>query len=197
MKYAPTIINTLLIILFLFSSFAFASGHIIIYETKERTSEINKLKRYLEIKKIKVSLYNKTDQIDKHIENLNKINNSKASLLIAINIDIKEREYLFIAIPDIKGLSPKSQGRFKFLEDIPATYEKDNEELAMTIASPFNAKIKTLPLFYAIGLDMPCIFINMTIKKENENFFFEKLYSGIQSYLTRGEKNERQWETKR
>ncbi|HOP86120.1 MAG TPA: hypothetical protein PKZ54_06560 [Syntrophorhabdaceae bacterium] len=196
MKLRSTI-WTIYLFLFLFSSFAFASGHIIIYDTKEGGSEINKLKRYLERNKLKVSLYNKTDQLDKHIENLKRINSSNASCLIALNIDINERENIFIVIPDIKGLTPKPQGRFNFLEEVPGIFEKDAKELAGAIASPFNAKIKTLPLFFAVGVNMPCIFVNMNIKKGNENFFFEKLYSGIQSYLARGEKNERQWETKR
>ncbi len=196
MQSKSIIINGLWLFLFLFSSFALASNHIIIYGTTEKFGEIIQLKRYLEKNRLKVSLYTKVDQLDRHMENLNRMNNSNASFLIGLNMEVGEKEEFFIAVPDTKGLSQTPQGRFYFLEEVPGIYEKENEELAMAIASPFNARIKTLPLFYAVGLNMPCIFISMTVKKENVNFAFERLYSGIQSYLTRGEGNERQRKTK-
>lgn len=177
--------------LFIFSFHIFASDHIIVYNTSDRFAEINLLKRYLEKNKLKVSVYSKVDSMERHIDNLNKINNSNASFLIALNIELEDKEEFYIAIPDIKGMPSKAQGRFNFIEEIPVKYEKDFKELAMAVASSFNTKIKTMPIFCAVGLEMPCIFVSITTKKDNMNMAFERLYGGIKSYLTRGEKNER------
>ncbi|MCX7966293.1 MAG: hypothetical protein N2596_06685 [Syntrophorhabdaceae bacterium] len=185
------IVMALYTFLFVFCTFAFASEHIIIYAASERLTEINQLKRYLEKNKIKVGIYNRTDRLDKHMENLNKINNSGASFLIVLNFEIDEREDFFIAVPDTKDLPSKPTGRFNFIEDLPHIYEKASRELATSIASSFNAKIKTLPLFYAVGLNMPCVFVSITTKKDFINNAFEKFYSGLKNYFTRGEKDER------
>ncbi|MCX8111120.1 MAG: hypothetical protein N3D15_07710 [Syntrophorhabdaceae bacterium] len=166
----------------------FASEHIIFYIVGEkRTPETDAAKRYLEKKGLKVSAYPVTNSIEKHIENINRMNNQKARMLIALNIEVSENEGCFVAVSNAKKVS----GLFQAIEDLPGVYGADSRELAGSIASSFNVKVKELPLFPLIGADMPGVLVYVMTKKDGINIALERLYAGIDNYLKRGRRDER------
>lgn len=166
----------------------FASEHIVLYTIGEKkTPETDAAKRYLEKKGFKISIYPLKNTLERHIENINKINNQKASMLIALNIEVSDDEGCFVAVSDAK----KTTGIFQAIEDIPGIHGESSRELASSIASSFSVKVKELPLFPLIGADMPGVFVYIMTKKDAVNIALERLYVGIDSYLKRGKRNER------
>lgn len=180
------------LLVFLYSS-AFASEHIVFYAIGEKkVSEFNMLKRYFEKKRFKVSMFNMTNDIEEHLNNINRINSLKANMFIAFNFDFVDNEGCFIAIftPSV------NPGRFNTIEEVPGVHGADSRILAGSIASFFNVRVKELPLFPLIGVDMPGVFVNIQTQKDKINIIFEKLYSGIENYLKKGKQDERQGKAK-
>jgi len=176
------------LILFFLHTSVFAAENIVFYLIGEqKASEINTIKRYFEKKKFKVNIFSLVGQVDRHLDNINKINSLKASMLIAFNIEITDSEGCFIAIYN----PPIKPGRFKAIEEAPGFYGAESKNLAGAIASSFNVRVKEIPLFPLIGLDMPSVFVNIQTHKDGINLAFDKLYSGIENYLKRGKKDER------
>ncbi|HOL06094.1 MAG TPA: hypothetical protein PLM23_08505 [Syntrophorhabdaceae bacterium] len=173
----------LILILCIICPPVFASERIIFYTTAERkTPEMDAAKRYLEKKGLKVSIYPGANSLETHIENINKMNKEKARALIVLNIEITEGEGCFVAVSNAK----KTSGIFQVIDDLPGVYMEKSRELASSIASSFNVKVKELPLFPLIGADMPGIFVYIMTKKDGINIALERLYVGIDNYLKRG-----------
>ncbi len=179
---------SLSLILFFLHTHVFAAENIVFYMIGEqKASDINMIKRYFEKKKFKVNMFNLAGQMEKHLDNINKINSLKASMLIALNLQMADNEGCFIAIysPSIKP------GIFKAIEEAPGFHGAESKALAGAIASSFNIRVKEMPLLPLIGVDMPSVFMNIQTNKDRINIAFDKLYSGIENYLKRGKKDER------
>jgi hypothetical protein len=82
------------------------------------------------------------------------------------------------------------KGNLLEIDEVPAAYDADSEELARAIAAPFGKKIKRLPLFVFLGIDMPGTFLRIDCPKDKTGDIFNRLNEGIQKYLKRGVKNE-------
>jgi hypothetical protein len=146
----------------------------------------NGLKRYFVNKGYGISIYEGADTIEKQIQNANKINKEKAVLFLAIELVSSETQDIFIAVQNAK----KGQGNLLEIDEVPAAYDADSEELARAIAAPFGKKIKRLPLFVFLGIDMPGTFLRIDCPKDKTGDIFNRLNEGIQKYLKRGVKNE-------
>jgi len=180
----------LLVLLFLFFPVFCSHGgeHIVLYRLgiKEPVAW-DQLRRYLGAKGYKISMYDVPDNIEKHVENVNKINKLKASALFAMDFDAGEKNQIIVAVTTTK----KGKGNILAIEEIPALYANESRELATSLASVFNKGVKEFPLFPLQGVDMPSVFLKIGYTPDKTNEVFEKLHEGIQKYFKRGMKDER------
>lgn len=180
----------LLVLLFLFFPVFCSHGgeHIVLYRLgmKEPVAW-DQLRRYLGAKGYKISMYDVPDNIEKHVENVNKINKLKASALFAMDLGAGEKNQIIVAVTTTK----KGKGNILAIEEIPALYANESRELATSLASVFNKGVKEFPLFPLQGVDMPGVFLKISYTPDKTNEVFEKLHEGIQKYFKRGMKDER------
>jgi hypothetical protein len=175
----------LFIIIFLLLPFfhSQAGEHVVLYRIGEKDPVAwNLLSKYFTSKGYNVSTYEGTDSLEKHIENVNRINKGKGSLLLAIDFNIGETNHVLIAITDAK----KGKGNVLAIEEVPAIHESNSKELATLLASSFNRGVKQLPLFPLLGVDMPGIFLRMECTKEKAGEMLNKLHDSLQKYFRRG-----------
>ena len=166
---------------------AHGRDNIVFYQVGERDPALwNTLKRHFVSKGYGVSIYESADTIEKQIQNANRINKEKATLFLAIELIPSETEDIFIAVSNAK----KGQGNLLEIDEVPAVHDADSEELARAFAAPFGKKIKRLPLFVFLGIDMPGAFLRIDCPKDKTGDIFNRLNEGLQKYLKRGVKNE-------
>jgi hypothetical protein len=133
-----------------------------------------------------VSIYEGADNLEKQILNANKIGKERAVIFLAVELVPSEKAGIFVAISNTK----KGKGAILEIDEVPAAHSADSEELALSIAAPFNAKIKRLPLFVFLGIDMPGVFLKIDCPNDRTGDIFNKLNEGLQKYLDRGAKDE-------
>jgi len=165
----------------------YGRDNIVFYQIGDKDPVLwNGLKKYLTGKGYGVILYQGTDNVDQQISNANKITREKAALFLVAELVPSEKEDIFIAIPNAK----RGKGKILEIDEIPAVHSTDSEELALSLASPFGVRIKRLPLFAFLGIDMPGAFLKVYCPKEKTRETFNKLNEGLQKYFARGEKDE-------
>jgi len=152
----------------------------------KETPEWNQLKRHLNGKGYRVSIYEGTDSLEKHLQNVNRINREKASLLLAMSLALGDTDAVLVAVSDARP----GTGRFLAIEEIPAAHEAASKELAVQVAMVFKTQMKRLPLFPLLGVDMPGIFLGVECTKERTTEVFDRLYEGLQKYFARSRENE-------
>jgi hypothetical protein len=176
------LIFILICVLFPFTS-AYAGDSIVIYRMDSKDRAIwNLFKKSFDSKGYNVSIYEKTDNIDKHLENLNRINRANASLMLAMDLRTGGKTDVFVAVTDAK----KGTGRFLTIEEVAGRHAGDSMMLAKEVATSFGKHVKELSLFPLLGVDMPGVFISIECKNEQVNEIFDKLHEGIQKFMKRG-----------
>jgi len=167
---------------------SYAAEHIILYNVGIKDQDSwGILKKYFDSKGYNVSIYEKAETFDKHLENVNKINRAKNALLLAIDFSIRDKNDVFVAVAD----SRKGNGKFLTIEEIPAKHIVRSMELAKCVASSFGKTVKELPLLPLLGIDMPGVFLRMESTKGKTNESLNALNSCLQKYFTRGIENEK------
>ena len=140
-------IKTITIILFfLFGPVFYSHGaeHIVLYRLGVQDNIAwDQLKRYLGAKGYRISIYDGTDNIDKHVETVNKINKLKAAVFLAMDFGVGEKNQFMVAITTAK----KGKGAILAIDEVPALYANESRELASSLASTFNKGVKEFPLF--------------------------------------------------
>lgn len=181
----------ILLLLSIFLLLPFFSVHgrenIILYQVGERDPALwSILKKHFVNKGYGVSIYEGSSTLEKQIQNANKINKEKAALLLALELIPAEKEDIFVAISNAK----KGKGTILEIDEVPAARGTDSEDLAAFIAAPFTKKVKRLPLFVFLGIDLPQVFLRINCPINQPGAIFDKLNNGIQNYLKRGVTNE-------
>lgn len=171
----------------------YGRDNIVFYQVGDRDPALwNGLKKYLTGKGYGVILYQGADSINQQISNANKITKEKADIFLAAELVPSEKENIFIAISNAK----RGKGKILEIDEIPAVHSADSEALAFSLASPFGVKIKKLPLFAFMGIDMPGAFLKVYCPREKTGETFNKLYEGLGKYFDRGGKNENERQNK-
>ena len=181
--------TSILVCIFLLIPFSslHARDNIVFYQMGDRDSALwNGLKTYFTGKGYGVSIYEGADSIEKQIQNANKIGKERAAIFLAVDLVPSDKEGIFVAISKTK----KGTGNILEIDEVPAAHSADSEELALSIAAPFSAKIKRLPLFVFLGIDIPGAFLKINCPKDRTGNIFNKLNEGLQKYLNRGVKDE-------
>jgi len=177
-----------LCIIFLMSSLdVHARDSLVFYQVGERDPVLwNALKRSFASKGYGVSVYEGATTLEKQIQNANKINKERAAIFLAIELVSSDIESTFVAMSSAK----KKKGNVLEIDELPAAHIEDSEELAQAIATAYKRKIKKLPLFVLLGIDMPAVFLRIDCPKDRAADIFDRLHEGLQKYTRRGAQNE-------
>lgn len=181
--------TSILVCIFLLMPFLslHARDNIVFYQMGDRNPALwSGLKTYFAGKGYGVLIYESANSIEQQIQNANKISKEKAVIFLAIELVPSEKEGIFVAISKTK----KGKGAILEIDEVPAAHSANSEELALSIAAPFGAKIKRLPLFVFLGIDMPGAFLKIDCPKDKTGEIFNKLNEGLQKYLNRSVKDE-------
>jgi len=179
----------LLVCIFLLMPFfsLYARDNVVFYQMGDRDPALwDGLKKYFTDKGYGVIVYKAANNIEQQIQNANKINREKATVFLAVELVPSEKEGIFVAMPQTQ----KGKGNILEIDEVPGAHGVDSEELAISIALPFNVKIKRLPLFVFLGIDMPGVFLKIDCPKDKTREMFNKMNEGLQKYFNRGEKDE-------
>lgn len=176
-------------LLLLYAVPALGADHIILYRAGTTDNTMwNNLKKYMTNKGYTVSAYEAPETIEKQVETANRINREKARFTLVLELVPSERPDAFIVISDAK----KGKGMILDIEEVPGSHRAQSEELASFIAAQFQKKVKTIPLFMLLGIDMPGVFIRLDTPKDRPSDAFNRLHDGIQNYTKRGFRDERE-----
>ena len=179
----------LLLCIFLLIPFfsLYARDNVVFYQMGERDPALwDGLKKYFADKGYGVIVYKGANGIDQQIQNANKINKEKAAVFLAVELVPSEKEGIFVAMSQTQ----KGKGNVLEIDEVPGAHGADSEDLALSIAAPFGVKIKRLPLFASLGIDMPGVFLKIDCPKNKMGEMFSKVNEGLQKYFNRGEKDE-------
>lgn len=162
--------------------------HIVLYRlgTKDPATW-DQWRRYLGTKGYRISMFDGSDTIEKHIDNVNKINKIGASVFIAMDLGISDQNRAVIAVTTAK----KGKGNILAIDEIPALHANDSRELATSLASMFNKGVKEIPLFPLLGVDIPGVYMKIEYTPDKTNEVLEKFHEGMQRYFRRGKNDER------
>jgi len=184
-------VRRLFVLVFLLFPFFCSHGeeHIVFYRfgTKDPVAW-NQLRKYFVTKGYRISFYDGADNLEEHVENVNRINGLNASLLIAMDYGIGDKNRSMVAVTTAK----KGRGNILAIDEVPAVHGAESRELANLVAGTFKKNVMELPLFPLLGVDMPGIFLWVESTPDRSTEVFDKLHDGLQKYLKRGRKNEKQ-----
>ena len=182
-------ITLIALVFLLFPVFCSHGGeHIVLYRLGAKEPVVwEQLRKFLGAKGYRISMYDVPNNIEKHVENVNKINSLKASALIAMDLAAGEDNRIIVAVTTSK----KGRGNILNIEEMPALYANQSRELATSLASVFDKGVKEFPLFPLLGVDMPGVFLKIGYTPDKTAEVFEKLHEGMQRYFKRGTKDER------
>ncbi|HNS15793.1 MAG TPA: hypothetical protein PKM08_10705 [Syntrophorhabdaceae bacterium] len=174
----------LIVICILSFSYSYADEHFVIYRMGERDQAAwNMFRKYFSAKGYNMSYYDGADSIDRHIENVNKINTSNGTVLLAIDLVLGgTTNNVLVAATNAR----RGKGNIPDIDEVPAIHINNSMELATMIAAPFSKKIKRMPLFMLLGIDMPAIFLRLESPKDKAGEAFDRLHEGLQKYAKRG-----------
>jgi hypothetical protein len=175
---------------FLFIPVFYSHGgeHIVLYRLGAKDPAVwDQLRRYLGAKGYRVSMFDGSDSIERHIENVNRINKLGASVFIAVDLGVSDQNRAVIAVTTAK----KGRGNILAIDEIPALYANESRELATSLASMFNKGVKEIPLFPLLGVDMPGLYVKIDYTPDKTSEVLEKFHEGLRRYFRRGKNDER------
>jgi len=179
-----------LILLFVFFPVFCSHGgeHIVLYRLGAKDPVAwEQLRKYLGTRGYATSMYDGTNSIEKHVENVNKLNKLKASAFLAMDFGVGEKNQVMVAVTT----ATRGKGNILAIEEMPALYANESRELASSVASAFDKGVKEFPLFPLLGVDMPGIYLRITCTPDKTGEVFQKLHEGIRKYFKRGIQDER------
>ena len=164
-----------------------AGDQLALYSVGEKDqSSWNILKKFFDGKGYNVNVYEKADNLEKHLENANRINRTGASLMLVMDFRVGDKNELFAAITNAK----KGKGKILSIEEVPGQYVDASAEVAGCVATAFRKTVKELPLFPLLGVDMPALFLRIECTKEKADETLNVVSDCLQKYFQRGKKNE-------
>ncbi|MDD3845513.1 MAG: hypothetical protein PHC90_04045 [Syntrophorhabdaceae bacterium] len=152
----------------------------------------NVFKKYLADKGLTMTVYNSPGSMEKQVETANKVNRERALFMLAVELVPSDHTDAFVAVSNAK----KGEGLILNADEVPGSHAARSGSLASSIAAPFGKKVKPIPLFMFLGIDMPGVFVRLEVQKNKPGDAFDKLYEGMLNYMKRG-KDEREFKGER
>jgi len=161
---------------------AYAAGdRIVFYRIGESGREAwTRLTQYFEGKGYGVTVVQGELVIEKHVEKVNRINRGPGGVFLAMELIPDGKSHVMVAESDAKG----GEGRFLAIDEIPARFAPESDKLAAHVAAPFNVKVKHLPLFPLLGVNMPGIVVKLEFGEGETADVIAKLSRGVETYFS-------------
>ncbi|HOD75020.1 MAG TPA: hypothetical protein PKJ17_03270 [Syntrophorhabdaceae bacterium] len=151
----------------------------------------NSLRKYLAGKGFTMSVYDSPASMEKQVEIANKANKERATFMLAVELVPSDSTDAFVAVSNAK----KGKGLILNVDEVPGSHASRSGEMASSIAAAFQRKVKAIPLFMFLGIDMPGAFVRLEVQKARPADAFDKLHEGLLNYMKRGkDERERQGE---
>ena len=183
------VIKGLIFVIFLLFPFFYSHGeeHIVLYRFGTRDPGVwDQLRKHLGGKGYKVSMYEGADNLEKHIENVNRINRLRASLLLAMDFSVGAKNQYLVAVTTAK----RGTGNILAIDEVPSLYGNLSRELAGLLAGAYGGTVKEFPLFPLLGVDMPGVYLNIECTPDQTGQVLDKLSSSLQKYFRKGKNDE-------
>lgn len=146
----------------------------------------DQVRRHLVSKGFKTSVYDGAGTLDKHIENVNRINRLRASLLLAMDFRLGEKTQYLVAVTTGR----RGMGNILAIDEVPSLYVNLSKELANILAGAYERKVTEFPLFPLLGVDMPGVYLNIECTPGQTSQVLEKLSDSLQKYFRKGKSDE-------
>lgn len=187
---AKAVFSLAILIIVLGASPLFCADQIVLVQTGNKDAALwTGFKKYLAGKGYAVSIHEAADTMEKQVETANRINKEKGRFMLVMEmLPSPGGTDVFVAVSNAK----KGRGRILEIEEITGSHIAQSEELAALIASRFQKKVKAIPLFALLGIDMPGVFLRLSVQKDRALEAFDMLHDGMANYLKRGIKDERE-----
>jgi hypothetical protein len=143
------------------------------------------LSRALEAKGFPLMVIQGDTAIEGHVEKASAINRSAANICIAFQFIPADKER---RITVVKTQSKKGNGSFLTISEVPGKFAEESNRLAYAIADSFSVKVKQMPLFPLLGINMPGILLRLEANEKELGDFANKLCGGIEKFIKK-EKN--------
>lgn len=168
---------------------AFAAERIVLIRAGATDDAMwNSAKKYFAGKGFSVAAYDQARSIEKQIETANRVNRERARFMLILDIVPSGRSDAFIAVTDAK----KANGLVLNADEVPGAHALSSQELGSSIAARFQKKVKSVPLFMFLGMDLPAVFVRLNVSRERDTETFDRLYDGVLNFTKRGSKDERE-----
>lgn len=197
-----------LLLIALFASLAApCSGEpLIVYRLGQDHPGWAAIKEYFDSRGYPVTIYQGETTIEKHLERASRINRGPAGIFLAIEFATGQQPKAMVVAPafekrdegaaqpqaGVDAAQPKSGGQpdgqgviFYAIDEVPARHAEASKRLADSIASSFNVKVRRMPLFPVLGVNMPGIFVHLECKEEQVKELLNTLLGGIDKYTRR------------
>jgi hypothetical protein len=138
------------------------------------------ISRALEAKGYPVILVQGEMTVEKHIEKANILNRSLAKLLIAFQFIPSDKSR---RVTVVKTLSKKGEGNFLTIDEVPGKFADESNRFAYAVADSFTVKVKQMPLFPLLGVNMPGFFLRLEGKETDLGDFTSRLCSGLEIFI--------------
>jgi len=164
------------------------------------------IKEYFDSRGYPVTIYQGETTIEKHLERAGRINRGPAGIFLALEFASGQQPKAMVVAPAFEkrdagaaqpqagadatqakpGAQPDGQEViFYAIDELPGRHTEASKRLADGIASSFNVKVKRMPLFPVLGVNMPGIFVRLECKEEQVKEMLNTLLSGIDKYTRR------------
>lgn len=189
MKY---LLGVLFVAIFLSS--CYAEDNLVFYNAGKRDPAAwNALRAFFSSRNYALSFYQGDGVIERHLEKANRINALKSGAFVGIEFLFGEEKRVMIAMAD-SGTAGQTNGRTELegrrrllwaVDELPAKHEAQSKRLAELVAAQFGVRVKKIPLFPLVGVDMPGIFVSIQCTKEEASSLLALLDAALQKYYRR------------
>jgi hypothetical protein len=184
-----------LLIAIIFSTSCYAEDNLVFYNAGKRDPAAwGLLKEYFSSKNYALSFYQGDGSLEHHLDRVNRINVIKSGVFVGIEFTFGDQRRAMVATAEFgkdreAAQNKESEDRKRLLwavEELPAKHEAESQRLAELVAVPFQVKVKRMPLFPLLGVDMPGLFVSIQCKKEDARSLLTMLDGALQKYFKKG-----------
>jgi len=179
-----------------------ADGFVVYQVSDKEPSAWSAFKVFFKEKGYDVTMHQAEATLGKHVEKVPRINRSGGKFLLVMEMSYGEETRVLVAMTDQgrPGDGPRgetggssgnaktspdwgSMNRFVAIDYLLAKHAGESKRLAESVAAPFKQKVRRVPLFPLLGVDMPGIFIHLECSQEKVREALGLLHASIQTYL--------------
>jgi|GEM_PF-540934 hypothetical protein len=183
----------------------FGADSFVVYQVNDKEpSAWAVFKDFFKEKGYDVTIYQAETTLERHVEKVPRINRSGVKFFLVMEMGYGEQSRVLVAMTDQgrpddepRGSAGSASGsakasadwgstsRFVAIDDLPTKHAGKSKRLAEAVAAPFKQKVKHVPLFPLLGVDMPGIFLRLEGNQDKLRESLGLLHGSIQSYLRR------------